>query len=955
MKTSKFNKLFTSKRAQAVFLLTTLLFSVTSAATTSASLYYVDSIQGNDAYDGTSATVSNTHGPWKTLGRLAKQTLSPGSEVILACGSKWNETLSINGNGNAKSPITVTSLQCTSTSLPSIDGSINIATQAWQPAPGLPNVFMAPVPYRVMQVGVLGDITHMNVAHYPDFNSNVNSSGNNSFYLQTVNPANGYKVGIDLADLPSGATLDNSTTLFVRDGRYLILHGQVNSQASDLSHGNIAIATSTGLPKGYTVRLDGTLDPNFAISQPIPANTGYYLTGNKWMLNTAPGQWLYQAPSSSTAQGVLYVRLPDDSVPSAANVISATTLALGINLNNKQYINISNLAVSNVFSAVEMKNSNMISFSNSNVSNAVLGGIQAAGSINANISNINMFNIRGYGVMAQGGDYLINAPIATGTTIAQSTFNNVGVLMEGETSLSLPLGSTAISAGYNVQIANNSIQNTGYAGIIFSPSAHTNIVGNTIQGACSTLTDCGAIYTGNSGGGTIAGNIIQNVRGNVDGLPTGSVSSGVGIYIDDLGSGFTISNNTVSNADHGIQLHRANNNKVINNQFYGNHFDQVWLQDGAPVSGQDAINNPTLKVNMDPLFGNLISGNVIAPAQRNIPAVRLSDPLSTTTNYAAFSKNTYVDTFQPGYNLFLDNGVELNLTQWSNVKMTSTGMLRDQNSVISSRLALATSIHKTANSLAYNGLLDTGNSNGWCVWNVTTNASNLNLSLNKSTLAATPKTYVQAVPSYGTEVVLFAPTFTVTKHQWYRMSVDVQASVNNFSPEFSLPNTTLDPNQNIDWHLYNTQVGTSWKRIAFIFQATSSGPTRFFGHGAWNASTGNAKAILSMANFEVVPIESMDLPRTDGLVNTNESISHEVCPTTNATLCAQYLVTSTLNPSLSSISFPSALNPVSASIAFTKRYQDSNVDGIADIDDKCHNGVTPIGTVVNSQGCMLGQ
>jgi len=963
MKISMFSVIPIGKLILSGLVVSSSLLGVSSA--TYANTYYVDSsAKGNDTYNGTSATpASGNNGPWHTLGRLATQALSGGDTVILACSSKWTETLIINGYGSAGSPITVTSNNC-GTMLPTIDGSIPIPAANFSQIVNsqIDNsqpIYAAKVNSPVLQVAVNGDVTHMNIAHFPDFASNKNS-----FFLKTTGDAgSAYNLSIDKSQaitinntqVPIVSLLDNNTGVIVAATNWSNLRGQVNSLSSDLSNGNIAV-------QNYIVRTDGVYDTNYLIaplctSNPCPQpnrfnkDTPYFLTGNLWMLNTGPGQWLYQ-------NGNLYVRLPNDVAPndSASNLnsISATTLETGINLNNNKYVSVSNLAVTNVYTGVLMQSSSNVSFSNCSVSNTVAAGIDASSSTGANITNMKFLNIGGTGV---GVGNAPNGQAGTGTTITNSNFQNVGVLMAGQTILSLPQPqANAIYVGSQSVVLNNSITNTNYAGIFFTGDPLTRIENNTIEDTCRGFSDCGAVYSGGSalGGGVISGNLVRNVHGNVDGFPVGSTTVTAGIYIDDLGYNFNISNNTVINADYGIQLHRANNNVVTNNQLYGNRSSQMNLVGGVAVSTTDAGVNTNLMAGADPMFNNTIEQNVFAPSAKGVSAVSMTDPLTNTSNFATFSSNTYVDILQPNYSLFVDNGV--NYTP-ADIINTPNATLLDVPSGLASVLGNVTSIHKTGGNLLAPGQCAlTGNSfstsTNWFTWEIGSSTYNCQQIISNPTASGTPQQYMQvAVPADGGSTVLYSPAFQITQGQWYRMSVDVQASQANFLPQFVVFNTNLydpsNPPVSPDWSLFSTTVGTSWQRITVLFQAEATGPSTLHGRAVWNS------AYLTLANVEVVPIESMDLPRVDALVNISVGASSRACPVSDATLCGEYLIASPAAASLPAITFPLTLNPKSTSVILTKLYNDSDNDSIADIDDNCPK--TPYGITVDSSGCSFVQ
>lgn len=67
-----------------------------------ASTYYVDAMQGDDGRDGRSEGTA-----WKSLGRLLRAPLLPGSSVLLRRGGVWRESLNLTSSGDSDAPITV--------------------------------------------------------------------------------------------------------------------------------------------------------------------------------------------------------------------------------------------------------------------------------------------------------------------------------------------------------------------------------------------------------------------------------------------------------------------------------------------------------------------------------------------------------------------------------------------------------------------------------------------------------------------------------------------------------------------------------------------------------------------------------------------------------------------------------------------------------------------------------
>src|SRR3989344_3448123 len=90
-------------------LLLTLLYTVfpIEAHAIGTSTYYVDCINGNDTYTGTSQTVSGTNGPWKTIGKANTTSLNPGDTLLLKRGCTFTSRLEATWHGTEANPITI--------------------------------------------------------------------------------------------------------------------------------------------------------------------------------------------------------------------------------------------------------------------------------------------------------------------------------------------------------------------------------------------------------------------------------------------------------------------------------------------------------------------------------------------------------------------------------------------------------------------------------------------------------------------------------------------------------------------------------------------------------------------------------------------------------------------------------------------------------------------------------
>src|ERR1035438_5628404 len=91
------------------------LLSVSAQA--GATVYYVDRVNGSDAYAGASSTAAR-----QSLYRVSQASLAPGDSVLLKRGQVWNEQLSIPASGAADAPITFGAFGTAATQ-PVIDGT----------------------------------------------------------------------------------------------------------------------------------------------------------------------------------------------------------------------------------------------------------------------------------------------------------------------------------------------------------------------------------------------------------------------------------------------------------------------------------------------------------------------------------------------------------------------------------------------------------------------------------------------------------------------------------------------------------------------------------------------------------------------------------------------------------------------------------------------------------------
>ena len=97
------NRVMSLRRLSVSLLVSLMCFAFTSVSF--AATYYVDSVAGNDNYNGTSQST-----PWQSLTKVSTVTFSPGDQILLKCGSVWNgQQLYPKGSGSSGSPIVINS------------------------------------------------------------------------------------------------------------------------------------------------------------------------------------------------------------------------------------------------------------------------------------------------------------------------------------------------------------------------------------------------------------------------------------------------------------------------------------------------------------------------------------------------------------------------------------------------------------------------------------------------------------------------------------------------------------------------------------------------------------------------------------------------------------------------------------------------------------------------------
>lgn len=216
--------------------------------------YYVDSVNGNDANNGTSLSTA-----WHSLAKVDSSKFSPGDSVLLRRGSIWREQLNFPSSGAANAPIVIDAYG--TGDLPLINGADLVPPASWtpsgQPAAHIWQNQLTVKPNVVVFDGIKGHVktSPAELANPLDWSWN---SGTLYVYAMD-NPAAIYRnPGIEAGSRLTGLNLTGISYVSVR---------------------NIAVSGANAIPYGegagiwaITVHLEGPTPGNLNISHVVVFN-----------------------------------------------------------------------------------------------------------------------------------------------------------------------------------------------------------------------------------------------------------------------------------------------------------------------------------------------------------------------------------------------------------------------------------------------------------------------------------------------------------------------------------------------------------------------------------------------------------------------------------------------------------------------------------------------------------
>lgn len=909
-----------------------------------ATTYYVDAINGNDAWTGNlpAPNSQNTDGAWKTIAKVNASAFSPGDTVLFRCGGSWRETLAPHNSGSAGAPITYGQYgaDCAATNKPAIIGA-DVVT-GWTLFNG--NIYSAVVSQPVQQVFV--DNKYVSLAHFP--NKGYLSSKPNSVFLSTAANSPNCSSLIAGADLNTGGNSIVGARIHVRTDLWQIEDNVVSGQS------------------GSTISLQSCLTTS------VTQGWGYYLENQLWMLDS-PGEWYWDAPTQT-----LYLWLPDGTPP-VGHTIEASVRSSGIGASISP---ISDIVINGL--SINKAGANGVYLPCTPLSTCPNPG-------NFTLKNLSIADSGDTGIKLEGNgatDSTVSRRIETSTisnsvrqgiqlagvsnvAVVGNTVTDSGTVGNPVKSLAAIAYSRSPNLGYGLaesqQALNNTIVRSGYNGI--GIALNSTIQNNDIEQSCLVLDDCGAIYTWNGNNpltpmnSQVTGNVVRDVIGGQDGSPI-TKSYANGIYLDYSANAVTVTDNTIVNAANGIYMNQPFNNSISGNVIYGGRLSQISMNEGSwGGATQGAVH------------GNIVTNNTLFPTS-DVPAINLGsvfdlvpcaaspcnpDYSSLGAYFGIFDSNKYMglysdrivkETYDSGY-----SGVDKRQFVHSYTLQDWQALGRDANATLFYPYSIAPYSYtplSTIYSATFNGPdYVSGSTSGWTAYS-TSPATSLSLTGDSQTSCATgssggclkftPATSPTTYTANGTQYVAnsvatySSASFPFNLGETYLVKF-MASSVQHNQNAFVTLRNPAPPYNLIGLNDQPFVMDSTWRQFAYVFTSnTTINPARmdFWAYNLVSDKT-NTTGDQTM-HIDNLAIKKVAINARDGsddsyaLTNSTGAPVSVPCPATDSAHCPDYTDTSG-----NTVAWPVVLNPYSSQIVVWSKnpLRDTDHDGTVDSADLC--------------------
>lgn len=652
-----------------------------------------------------------------------------------------------------------------------------------------------------------------------------------------------------------------------------------------------------------------------ATGDSILAGSGYFLTGALWMLDS-PGEWYFDSSA-----GDLYVWMPDGTPPGGR--VSFSSLTVGADLRRRSHVNVTGLDIRRVGAGVMLNAANAVQLRDMTLIDIAGYGIEADGCQTCSVERSTIAKTGLDAVKAIGG-------ITTGFSVFDSIVTESGVLVRNDGWRRLPRPSVAaIHVGPNATISRNKVREAASNGIILE--TNSTATDNHVARTCMSFNDCSGIYLNYKGNNSsVTGNVVESIIGNRAGQPAHWENHTVGIYLDDGATNILVSENTVTDAEYGIQLHNANTSTVSQNRIIGNRRYQLWLQEDTTRvrAGGD-------------IFGNKIESNLLTPVAGG-PNVLMESEINDTEDFATFLNNHYSALFSARLvnKRWPTGSASYNLSEWQAQGQDTDGRVV-QPKGYASFLSKGTNIVPNGDLVNHRA--------GWTSWNPAAPYAQLAL------LDCNFGPCLQ-LEAGGSPSLMSSPNFSVTAGQWYRVTFDAATS-HEGQPIYALVRRGGGGSAEYEplVPVAETFAGSkTWRRYSFLFQSrktvTVNDPvTRELG-ARIDFDRVQPGASVTVAKLEIVAITAAKAAlKIRPLLNPDDSEADLPCAPADDTadLCDKFIYLK----DDSVVSWPARLGPLTGEVVYTqdKTLSDTDGDGVADVEDACPT--TPAGAAVNARGC----
>jgi parallel beta-helix repeat protein len=567
--------------------------------TVQSATYYFSSSSGNDANDGTSES-----SPWQTLDKFKEIVFEDNSTFLFKRGDIFRGTIQLK-----RSPKNLSFGAYGSGENPVIAGSVQIT--GWTPTKHAAlerNVYEADVSSFIQkdeegnentieQLFVNGKL--MTIARYP----NVDSPAEKNWLQVGAGVGENAFTDPDLAAYGKADGYWKGATLRLRNYSWTYMIREIKNYRKN--NGQITVTDLGGqLPEW-----------------------GYFLDGKLEELDH-PGEWYYDAKTKK-----IYLYPPTSGDPNTL-LIEGSTYAIGLSIGNeKDQAVVENLT---------FRHTTEMGAKISGVSNVILRNCH----FEHNVTGLTVWNSPDVLIQNNTFDYQFDTAIlllagngfdVKNSVIEKNKITNSGMYPAyGVRYDGIYQGKGIMVFGKAYIVRQNTIENTGHAGITLKDAGHHIIENNVIRQSLLLLNDGGAL-TISSDGNVIRGNILLESFGNVDESNgcanlkkspcSHHYSYGMGIGADNTFKNNVIEGNTVANnQNQGIRLNSFINTTVSDNVVYNNNHNQLVIED---VYGSKTSRN------------NVISNNIIYsldPEQYNMT-------LTNDTRHGTFQNNTYCNPY----------------------------------------------------------------------------------------------------------------------------------------------------------------------------------------------------------------------------------------------------------------------------------------------------------------------